>query len=94
MNQPSSSLIAAACLALVCTVAAAGPLDPDCTPEKAAKGAATKASVGVGGRCSAGEAAKDTAKRTAGIEDKKKGPLDKGGNDSKGAVGAVRNATN
>ena len=40
-----------------------GPLDPDCTAEKAAKGAAMKATVGVGGRCSPAETAKDTAKR-------------------------------
>jgi hypothetical protein len=55
--------------------AMAGPLDPDCTPEKAAKGAAAKATVGVGGRCDAKEAAKDSAKRGAGIEEK--GPLEK-----------------
>ena len=53
----------------------ANPLDPDCTAEKAAKSAATKATVGVGGRCSAGEAAKDSAKDAAGIEEK--GTLEK-----------------
>lgn len=69
----------------------AGPLDPDCTPEKAAKGAAAKATVGVGGRCSAGEAAKDSAKRTAGIEDK--GPLEKKSKDDSGlAKSAVKKA--
>jgi hypothetical protein len=47
----------------------AGPLDPDCTPEKAAKSAAAKATVGVGGRCSPAEAAKDTAKGATGIGD-------------------------
>ncbi|WP_217633733.1 hypothetical protein [Thiocapsa roseopersicina] len=50
-------------------------LDIDCTAEKAAKGAGTKATVGIGGRCSPAEAAKDSAKRAAGVEDK--GPLDK-----------------
>ncbi|MGA8393904.1 MAG: hypothetical protein WB775_17385 [Burkholderiaceae bacterium] len=55
--------------------AQAGPLDPDCTPEKAAKGAATKATVGVGGRCSPAETAKDQAKGKAGIEEK--GPIEK-----------------
>ncbi len=71
----------------------AGPLDPDCTPEKAAKSAATKATVGVGGRCSVGEAAKDSAKRTAGIEDK--GPLEKKGKDDDGlAKSAVKKAVN
>jgi hypothetical protein len=71
----------------------AGPLDPDCTPEKAAKGAAAKSTVGVGGRCSAGEAAKDSAKRTAGVEDK--GPLEKKGKDKGGtdmAKGVVKKA--
>jgi hypothetical protein len=38
----------------------AGPLDPDCTAGKAAKSAAMKATVGIGGRCSAKEAAADT----------------------------------
>ena len=40
-----------------------GLLDPDCTAEKAAKSAAMKSTVGVGGRCTPAEAAKDTAKR-------------------------------
>jgi hypothetical protein len=49
-------------LALVLAVSSvgAGPLDPDCTAEKAAKSAAAKATVGVGGRCDPKEAAKDT----------------------------------
>jgi hypothetical protein len=48
----------------------AGPLDPDCTAEKAAKSAAAKATVGVGGRCDPKEAASDTAKKAANIDDK------------------------
>ena len=56
-------------------LALAGPMDPDCTAEKAAKSAATKAAVGVGGRCSPAEAAKDSAKDAVGIEDK--GPIEK-----------------
>ena len=56
-------------------VALAGPIDPECTTEKAAKSAATKATVGVGGRCSPAEAAKDQAKGKAGIEEK--GPVEK-----------------
>ena len=56
-----------------------GPRDPDCTAEKAAKSTAMKATVGVGGRCSPAEAAKDTtkgkAKDVADIEDK--GALEK-----------------
>jgi hypothetical protein len=56
---------------LVCgQLALAGPLDPDCTAEKAAKSAATKATIGVGGRCSPAEAAKDTAKGAFGDGDK------------------------
>jgi hypothetical protein len=55
---------------LVSSPAFAGIADPDCTAEKAAKSAAAKSTVGVGGRCSAGEAAKDSGKRAAGVEDK------------------------
>jgi hypothetical protein len=71
-------------LTLCANLALAGALDPDCTAEKAAKGAATKATVGVGGRCSPAEAAKDSAKRAAGVEDK--GPLDKHRDDDEGLV--------
>jgi hypothetical protein len=62
-------------------VALAGPLDPDCTAEKAAKGAAAKATIGVGGRCSPGEAAADSAKRAVGVEDE--GPIEKRHDDNK-----------
>jgi len=57
-------------LALASTSANGGALDPDCTAEKAAKSIAMKATVGVGGRCSPKEAAADTARDAAGIEDK------------------------
>ena len=60
------SRLLAACgltLALVSSSAFAGIVDPDCTPEKAAKSAAAKSTVGVGGRCDAKEAAKDSARR-------------------------------
>ena len=47
-------------------VALAGPVektreavDPDCTPAKAAKGAAQRATVGVGNRCDVKETARD-----------------------------------
>lgn len=40
--------------------AQAGIVDPDCTAKKAVKSAATKAVVGVGGRCNAKEAVSDT----------------------------------
>jgi hypothetical protein len=70
-------LVAAHLAALViCSPPAlAGPVNPDCTAEKAAKSAAAKSTVGVGGRCSPAEAAKDTGKRAAGVEDK--GPIEK-----------------
>ncbi|WP_447468840.1 hypothetical protein [Vibrio harveyi] len=42
------------------TSADAGVLDPDCDAEKAAKATATKAVVGVGGRCTTKEALKDS----------------------------------
>jgi hypothetical protein len=61
--------------AMYAQLALAGALDPECTAEKAGRSAATKATVGVGGRCSPAEAAKDSAKRTAGVEDK--GPVEK-----------------
>ena len=60
--------IAMAALLLVMGSAAAddGPLkkakaavDPDCTPAKAAKGAAMKATIGVGNRCGVAETARD-----------------------------------
>jgi hypothetical protein len=57
------------------STAYAGVVDPDGNAEKAAKSAATKATVGVGGRCSAGEAAKDSGKKAAGVEEK--GPVEK-----------------
>ena len=56
-------------------LALAGVLDPECTAEKAAKSAAAKATVGVGGRCSPAEAASDKAKGAVGVEDK--GPIEK-----------------
>mgnify|MGYP003409207840 FL=1 len=55
----------------------AGIIDPDCTAEKAAKSTATKAVVGVGGRCSPAEAAKDTAKDATGIDKDRKDDKDK-----------------
>ena len=72
------SQLVAACglaLALLSSAAFAGIVDPDCTPEKAAKSAAAKSTVGVGGRCDAKEAAKDSGKKAAGVEDK--GPIEK-----------------
>ena len=59
-NSVKSHLGLGLTLALAVTAVSAGPLDPDCTAEKAAKSAAAKATVGVGGRCDPKEAAKDT----------------------------------
>jgi hypothetical protein len=71
-------------------LALAGPLDPDCTAEKAAKSATAKATIGVGGRCSPAEAVKDSAKDAVGIEDK--GPIEKRRDDDHKAVEATKNA--
>jgi len=75
----TSKNIYTAVLAIGLAVASQGALsgiaDPDCTAEKAAKSAAAKATVGVGGRCSPAEAAKDTAKGAVGLQDK--GPVEK-----------------
>lgn len=68
-------------MAMYVPMVLAGPLDPECTPGKAAKSAATKAAVGVGGRCDAKEAASDSAKNKTGGDDK--GRLDKRQDDDK-----------
>ncbi|MEA3302543.1 MAG: hypothetical protein U9Q75_04605 [Pseudomonadota bacterium] len=79
MKSSYSLLLLGAALSLSSAYSSAGIVDPDCTAEKAAKSAAAKSTVGVGGRCSPAEAAKDTAREAAGIE--KKGPLEKRRND-------------
>ena len=66
-------------LAVASQAALSGIVDPDCTAEKAPKSAAAKATVGVGGRCSPAEAAKDMAKGAVGLEDK--GPVEKAKDD-------------
>jgi hypothetical protein len=66
--------IVGALLAAAAAAASAGPLDPNCTPEKAAKSAGAKATVGVGGRCDPKEAVTDSAKSVANIDDK--GPIE------------------
>ena len=71
MKAIAGTVVILATMAYV-PLASAGVLDPDCTAEKAAKSAAAKATVGVGGRCSAKEAATDTAKRKADIDRDKK----------------------
>ena len=69
----TSSLAAAVLLLATVAYVHAGPLDPDCTVEKGLKGAAAKATIGVGNRCKPKEVVSDGAKRAAGIDgDKKK----------------------
>ncbi len=70
INSFNSRLGFGLALVLAVTAVSAGPLDPDCTAEKAAKSAAAKATVGVGGRCDPKEAASDTAKKATNIDDK------------------------
>jgi hypothetical protein len=70
MNRTKLSWTLGALLALAVATAGAGVLDPECTAEKAAKSAATKAAVGVGGRCDPKEAATDTAKDVANLDEK------------------------
>jgi len=86
MKAIAGTVVILATMAYV-PLASAGVLDPDCTAEKAAKSAAAKATVGVGGRCSPAEAAKDTAKKATGIEGKV--PSGKSADLTKGAVKAV-----
>jgi hypothetical protein len=62
-------------LMLITSVASAGVLDPDCNVEKAARSAAMKATVGVGGRCKPGETTKDMSRDALGID--KKSPIEK-----------------
>ena len=64
--------VALTCLFVGWSVSA-GIVNPDCTPAKAAKSAAAKSTVGVGGRCKPGETVKDTTKRAVGADDKRNG---------------------
>ena len=74
----TKEVLLATALTVLAGAANAGALDPDCTAEKAAKSAAMKSTVGVGGRCSPKEAAADTAKRATGVDDLKTGKDNKG----------------
>lgn len=90
MKPKFEILLLAASISLLSFTSNAGALKPDCTAKKAGKSAAMKATVGVGGRCSPADAAKDSAKGVAGIEEEgtlgkkdkkkdKKNPLKEGG---------------
>ena len=74
MKPTSLNWIVGVLLAATTAVVSAGPLDPDCTAERAAKSAAAKATVGVGGRCDPKEALSDTAKDAVNVDDK--GPIE------------------
>ena len=74
MKKTLFTTIAVSSLLLWTVTAVAGPqkaLDRDCTAEKAAKNIAMKATIGVGGPCGPADAAKDTAKGVADMDDKK-----------------------
>lgn len=83
-NQQIPALFTALMLSASLSVQA-GVVNPDCTAEKAAKSAATKATVGVGGRCSPAEAAKDTI----GVDKKKDKDKDKDKKDDKNKIPLV-----
>jgi hypothetical protein len=55
---------------LLSSMAQAGIVNPDCNAQKAMKSAAMNATIGVGGRCSATEAAKDTITDNSKIDEK------------------------
>ncbi|QXN25568.1 hypothetical protein KVP08_002900 [Shewanella putrefaciens] len=57
-----SGLLSVVTCSLITYSAVAGPLDPNCDPEKVAKNAAVKATTGVSGRCTPEKAAERTAK--------------------------------
>ena len=83
MHNPIITILFTALMTTASLSAQAGVVNPDCTAEKAAKSAATKATVGVGGRCSPAEAAKDTAGLDKKDKDKKDKKKDKDKDDKK-----------
>lgn len=100
LKQKTISFATAAMFLLFSLASNAGALKPDCTAQKAGKSAAMKATIGVGGRCSPADAAKDSAKGVADIEDKgkhkgkdkdNKNPLKKEDEGSKGLLEKVVN---
>lgn len=91
MKKTALTLLTCASL-LQASFTLGGIVNPDCTAEKAAKSAAAKATVGVGGRCSPAEAAKDTGKKVAGVEDK--GPIKKATSKNDSPVEKVKKAVN
>ena len=87
--KPIASMIVILAAMMTVPSVSAGVLDPDCTAAKAAKSTAAKATVGVGGRCSPAEAAKDTVKRDSKGAVEKLGPDGKNTNSTKGTTNKV-----
>lgn len=81
MTDLKTRCILSLLLSLSATSLTADVLDPDCTAEKAAKSAAMKTTVGVGGRCDPKEALTDSAKEVANIDEK--GTIEKARDDDK-----------
>lgn len=80
-------------ISFVCFSASAGIVNPDCTVEKAAKSTAMKATVGVGGRCTA----KKTAADSVNLDNKKDNVSDAKStitSSSKEIVSATKNVVN
>lgn len=61
MSKLMNNLALMLCLILISQITVGGIVDPDCTAKKAVRSSAMKSTVGIGGRCSPAEAAKDTA---------------------------------
>ena len=69
MKQKFVHTLVTASFLLLSFASNAGALKADCSPAKAGKNAAMKATVGVGGRCSPADAARDSAKGVTGIDE-------------------------
>lgn len=95
MKRLITALLLATSFLLLSSISNAGTLDPDCTTKKTGKNAAMKATVGVGGRCSSADAAKDSARGVTGFDDKgknknnDKNPLKKNDSSTKSALKKV-----
>ena len=94
MNKVKFNALIAITLTLVLVHSStfAGVVDPDCDAGDAAKSTAMKATVGVRGRCTPSEAAKDMTKEAVGIEDK--GPLKRNKKDEGLAKKSAKKALN
>jgi hypothetical protein len=68
MKQKFVPIFVTASFLLLSFASNSGVLKADCSPAKAGKNAAMKATVGEGGRCSPADAARDSAKGVTGID--------------------------